>query len=160
MIIKNRFFLLFFTLCILPKLQANDTQMFTLEQVNALLAAQKPNSLSFFKIRSINDLGSWAWQSKFGITKTAALVVGICVLKKLFRPEPAPNPDAARYAQLRAEALKSNPALASEFPEPDNSHRNIIGGAMDRIGDFGLSASSLVLNCANRTFWYFAGNRA
>lgn len=153
MMIKNRLLPVFFTFFTLTGLQAE--VLFTQEQVSALIEealknARNGNKLSFFKIGSMKDFGTWMWQSKTGAIKAAALVVGVCVLKRYFKSE-----QSTRAQEVLEEARRLHPHLNIQNNAPNNNtNDNIVGKAMDKIGGFGLSAGRLALTAANNTAWY------
>jgi hypothetical protein len=166
MIIKNRLFLLLFTLCTLPSLQANSLaeRITDLEQTVraqgqtiAALAQKLANltlqttsqPISLCQIRSLKDFGAWTYGNKATIAKAAVIALGLCTLKRYFKPEASTQAQAALD-----EAKRLNPHLQinnSSSDETNNPNRhNIIGKTIDRIGDFGMYIAGSTCNLANR----------
>lgn len=169
MIIKNRLTLLFFTLCTLPGLQANSLAeritdleqtvraqgqtISSLAQKLANVTAQTNSQpISFFNIRSFGDFGTWTYGNKAAIAKAALITLGVCTLKRYFKPEESTQAQAAIN-----EARRLNPDLQISNSSPDgatNQNRHsIVGKTIDRIGDFGMYIAGSSYNLVNRALW-------
>lgn len=162
MIIKNRLFLLFFTLCALPTLQANNlaervalleqtvlsqgqTIKALTEKLTNLLQQGASISNPFYQIRSLRDLGAWTCTNKITIAKGALVVLGICTLKRYFMPEKSTGDNEI------IEQARNIPGVSVQINESERKNNsNIIGQTIDRIGDFGMCLAGGAYNLANR----------
>lgn len=165
MMIKNSLFLLFFTLCTLPGLQADtlaervalleQTVLTQGQRITALtqnMTQKAVQPISFSHIRSLYDFGTWTCENKATLAKGALIFLGACTLKRYFKPEPSTQNNAL-INQLQQQIPGVQITLPTQNETNNTNRDNIIGKTIDRIGDFGMYLAGSTYSLANRALW-------